>query len=357
MMFVYIIGFLFLVSDLTKCTSGKKEDVIHSTGKCELPGVLADGSIMEKKKSTGEVETQCLLYVRPGSWHRVSLDGSYYSCAINGYDFVGTQGKYKAMVGRGDWFLPIWKEEDSCIVFLSSDVWEKARKVEPNKIVGGILSHSSTSDESYKIVRNKIPGRYEEHMIIRGIAYPDSVMTQEKLRLFLTQVANEISAKIIGYHGAAEEFKMRLTLYQKVRADGTLDIPICSLSSDNEKTMDVTCNEDSLTFIANSSATVLMMSPERRKEIFDSLVEARFNVAWGKHESLRSISGKGILYVDQDRDELRSQAIFVDVDDEEFLKTFRARNKINKEQLSYVKVEGDYLGWKKDLVEARDRKK
>lgn len=127
----YILGFLFLVSDLSKCARGDKPEgqpkrvQITASGNCNLPGVVAESSLYKDKKDGSDY---CFLYVVAPSWREIPFlarRSDYFDCEIGLPNILGHKEYHQFLVGNQYLIFPVWQEEPVCRVIMPRHQWEE----------------------------------------------------------------------------------------------------------------------------------------------------------------------------------------------------------------------------------------
>lgn len=131
--FSFLIGLAtigFVISKVSSCVTYGKMDGTDHLGDCHLPKVEAEGGLLAVTEK-GVTKTSCVLYVRNGSWHRISHPiMREWNCAINGYGHIGTVSNRDVVVEESFWKTTKTKE-DVCAVVLSNNEWVPGRSVQP----------------------------------------------------------------------------------------------------------------------------------------------------------------------------------------------------------------------------------
>lgn len=337
--FILILGGLIVLGSLAKCVTPKEQKQslkIEASGECGLPGITAESSFSKGKEP--DAKEECLLYVMKPDWHTVSnprqsSSSSDRYCAINGFDYLGLEGKHKFMVGRTWLILPIWQEEDVCTVFLEKDKWQQAKERKVDVATKGLFAADRIEDASF------YDQDFNRYQIDITIAYPKEFANAQDFKEFLAKSTEDLRARIRAFHG--ENARYAFTLKQKLNQEDLkyLRHELCRITGTETYTEQVSCLDHVLAAVENRHNNIAGLGPEQRKEIALELASAR---------SQASLYNKKNSYSAKARQESLEYGFLHAKDDEFTRKAERPvieKHQLTEEQVKAIKAESFSLGW------------
>lgn len=320
----YIIGGLSLLGSLTKCGDEKKPQPrveIVSSGNCLLPGIHGEANYYKDRAG----EEFCVMYVLKDGWSSIHKNSSSREwCNLNNYNLKGLQSTHKFLVNREWLVIPTWQEEPVCTVFQPYGQWktlnEKVSRI--SHIETPILDSSKLSNQQDKFTVE----------LILSVSAGDV----NGLHKFNEKLMFEVNNYINKYRPNEP-----LVSIQIVERLGYLDFgeTLCR-GSGVVGDLDIICDEAMLKIWANSIKDVQGLSPERRREVYDTVaatIKSRVYLKSGSHTApdlVREKEASALLAA--------TTRLNLPKHTENRLLTLM---NISEEQLQYIRNEGAVMGW------------